>query len=56
MSKSNYKGNFTKDELKVLEAERLEKLEELEAKRLKDSKRRKARGNRHVDWSEGVED
>lgn len=56
MAKGQYKGNFSKEELKELEAERLEKLKELQAERLKDLKLRKARTNRHLDWSEPVED
>lgn len=52
MSKSKYKGNFTKEELKELEAERLLELEELEERKKKDMAKRKARGNRHYDWEE----
>lgn len=55
MSKTNYKGNFTKEELKALEAERALELEEKRKKKEQDLARRKARGNRHPDWSEGEE-
>lgn len=56
MTKGKYIGNFTKEELKALEADRQEEIKELQAKKLKDSKRRQKRNNRHVDWSEPTED
>lgn len=55
MAKTNYKGNFSKEELQALESDRLEALEELQGRKDKDAKRRRARGNRHTDWSEEAE-
>lgn len=52
MSKTNYKGNFTKEEHERLEQERQEELEELKVRKARDMARRKARGNRHPDWGE----
>lgn len=56
MSKNNYRGNFTKEELKGLEEDRQEAARELQVKKSRDKGRRSERGNRHTYWLEGVED
>lgn len=56
MSKSNYSGNFTKEELKALEEDRKAEIEELAERKAKDKARRKARGDRHCNWGESVDD
>ena len=55
MSKFSYRGNLTKEELKELEAERKEAQLERQERRSKDLKIRKARDNRHTDWSEAID-